>query len=199
MENRTIIQQIQPQCDNLYKNIKKVVNDQHRTHRDIVEHTGIPRSTIAKFLSGALSNPCVFYIAALCRYLNVSMDSLFDIEPPKQDTETNVAELQAKLEGAEKQIVLLKERSKLLESGIKERKPVIYGLAGLCVFLTVALLSYILMDINDPEHGLLTESTFSDRIGLICVLAVAVVLALLHFIAKIIIHRKRDKENDNLI
>ena len=71
MEKQTIIQQIQPQCDNLYKSIKDAAMTQHRTHREIVERTGVPRSTVAKFLSGALASPSVFYIAALCKYLNL--------------------------------------------------------------------------------------------------------------------------------
>lgn len=86
METRTIIQQIQPQCDNLYKNIKKAVNEQHKTHRDIVENTGVPRSTIAKFLSGALKSPGLYNVAAMCAYLGVSLDALFGINGAEGET-----------------------------------------------------------------------------------------------------------------
>ena len=185
MEKQTIIQQIQPNCDNLYKNIKEATKTQHKTHRDIVEHTGVPRSTVAKFLSGALSNPCVFYVAALCKYLHLSMDSLFDIAQPEEpEIETNVAELKAKLDGAEKQVALLKERSKLLEAGIAERKPIIYGLAGMCVFLSLIFVVYLFIDVADTAHGLVRNNQISP--ALIVIISAIVVTALVtgHSIAK---------------
>lgn len=197
MEKQTIIQQIQPQCDNLYKNIKDAAMTQHRTHREIVEHTGVPRSTVAKFLSGALASPSVFYIAALCKYLNLSMDGLFDTEPQSEREAGENADLQAKLNSAEQQIRHLNEKCGMLQAGIKERKPVIYGLAGLCIFLSVALCGYIALDISDMEHGFFTENGLSVMGGVLCIFLVSVVLALLHFAAKA--KRKKDNEKDNLI
>ena len=137
MEKQTIIQQIQPQCDNLYKNIKAAAIAQHRTHREIVEHTGVPRSTVAKFLSGALASPSVFYIAALCKYLHLSMDGLFYTDPQCEREAGENADLQAKLNSAEQQIKHLNDKCGMLQAGIRERKPVIYGLAGLCIFLSL--------------------------------------------------------------
>lgn len=197
MEKQTIIQQIQPQCDNLYKNIKAAAIAQHRTHREIVEHTGVPRSTVAKFLSGALASPSVFYIAALCKYLNLSMDGLFDTEPQSEREAGENADLQAKLNSAEQQIKHLNEKCGMLEAGIRERKPVIYGLAGLCIFLSVALCGYIALDISDMEHGFFTENGLSVMGGVLCIFLVSVVLALLHFAAKA--KRKKDNEKENLI
>lgn len=197
MEKQTIIQQIQPQCDNLYKNIKAAAIAQHRTHREIVEHTGVPRSTVAKFLSGALASPSVFYIAALCKYLNLSMDGLFDTEPQSEREAGENADLQAKLNSAEQQIKHLNEKCGMLEAGIRERKPVIYGLAGLCIFLSVALCGYIALDISDMEHGFFTENGLSVMGSVLCIFLVSVVLALLHFAAKA--KRKKDNEKENLI
>lgn len=197
MEKQTIIQQIQPQCDNLYKNIKDAAIAQHRTHREIVEHTGVPRSTVAKFLSGALASPSVFYIAALCKYLNLSMEGLFDTEPQSEREAGENADLQAKLNSAEQQIKHLNEKCRMLQAGIRERKPVIYGLAGLCIFLSVALCGYIALDISDREHGFFTENGLSVMGGVLCIFLVSVVLALLHFSAKA--KRKKDNEKENLI
>lgn len=183
MEKQTIIQQIQPQCDNLYKNIKKAVNEQHKTHREIVEHTGIPRSFVAKFLSGALASPSVFYIAALCKYLNLSMDGLFYTEPQCEREAGENAELQAKLNSAEQQIKHLNEKCGMLEAGIRERKPVIYGLAGLCIFLSVALCGYIALDISDRDHGLFVANRFPVIGCALCILIGAAVFGFLYYIA----------------
>lgn len=191
MEKQTIIQQIQPQCDNLYKNIKDAAIAQHRTHREIVEHTGVPRSTVAKFLSGALASPSVFYIAALCKYLNLSMDGLFDIEPQSERDAGENADIQVKLNGAEQRIKHLNEKCGMLQAGIRERKPVIYGLAGLCIFLSVALCGYIALDISDREHGLFVASRFPVIGCALCILIGAAVFGFLYYIAKS--RRKEDK------
>lgn len=184
MEKQTIIQQIQPQCDNLYKNIKAAAIAQHRTHREIVEHTGVPRSTVAKFLSGALASPSVFYIAALCKYLNLSMDGLFDTEPQCEREAGENADLQAKLNSADQQIKHLNEKCRMLQAGIKERKPVIYGLAGLCIFLSAALCGYIALDISDRKHGLFVANRFPIIGCALCILIGAAVFGFLYYIAK---------------
>lgn len=184
MEKQTIIQQIQPQCDNLYKNIKAAAIAQHRTHREIVEHTGVPRSTVAKFLSGALASPSVFYIAALCKYLNLSMDGLFDTEPQCEREAGENADLQAKLNSADQQIKHLNEKCRMLQAGIKERKPVIYGLAGLCIFLSAALCGYIALDISDRKHGLFVANRFPVIGCALCILIGAAVFGFLYYIAK---------------
>lgn len=191
MEKQTIIQQIQPQCDNLYKNIKDAAMTQHRTHREIVEHTGVPRYTVAKFLSGALASPSVFYIAALCKYLNLSMDGLFDTEPRSEQEAGENADLQAKLNSAEQQIRHLNEKCGMLQAGIKERKPVIYGLAGLCIFLSVSLCGYIALDISDRDHGLFVANRFPVIGCALCILIGAAVFGFLYYIAKS--RRKKDK------
>lgn len=196
MEKQTIIQQIQPNCDNLYKNIKEATKTQHKTHRDIVEHTGVPRSTVAKFLSGALSNPCVFYVAALCKYLSLSMDSLFDIAPLQEPESGNTAELQAKLDGAEKQVALLKERSKILEAGIAERKPIIYGLAGMCVFLSLIFVVYLFIDVADTAHGLIRNNRISPALIVIILAIVVTALGTAHSIAKQKAKTKRTDKNE---
>lgn len=191
MEKQTIIQQIQPQCDNLYKNIKDAAMTQHRTHREIVEHTGVPRSTVAKFLSGALASPSVFYIAALCKYLHLSMDGLFYTDQKCEREAGENADLQAKLNSAEQQIKHLNDKCGMLQAGIRERKPVIYGLAGLCIFLSVALCGYIALDISDREHGLFVASRFPVIGCALCILIGAAVFGFLYYIAKS--RRKEDK------
>ena len=172
---QTIIQTIQPQCNTLHLKIKDAKDRQHETNQSIADHTGIPISNIAKFFSGSLASPSVFYVAAICIHLHLSLDDLMEItQPPKEpDTETNVAELQAKLDGTEKQIALLKEKCKILEDGIKERKPIIYGLAGLCIFLSVSLMTYLIIDIGNKSFGFFR----SDRTSVVGIVMIIVLLA----------------------
>lgn len=198
MEKQTIIQQIQPQCDNLYKNIKKAVNEQHKTHREIVEHTGIPRSSVAKFLSGALANPCVFYIAAICKYLNLSMDGLFDIEQSKEpDTGAIVAELEAQLDRANSELELVKHHNDFLESEIKHKTETNHGLlvsnrsTSLLLFLvTLALFTYLVMDIGAGGFGFFRD----DKISLFGIVMIVLLMTAFYILAEIIIKRRNKGE-----
>lgn len=196
---QTIIQQIQPQCNTLHLKIKDEKDRQHETSQSIADHTGIPISNVAKLFSGSLSSPSVFYIAAICVYLHLSLDGLMEIMPPKEPDTGTVAELQNKLNSAEQQIEHLSEKCRMLEDGIKERKPVIYALAGLCIFLSVAMCSYIVMDISNMDFGFFTAENRVERLGLLAVAVIAVILTAMQFIEKARTKRKKDKDNDNLI
>ena len=121
MEKQTIIQQIQPNCNNLYQRIKDEARNQHKTHRNLVETTGIPQYTIAKFFSGRLSSPGVYDVAAICIDLGLSLDELMGVAPPPappaNDTAVEITELKGKLAKAEAEVKLLKERCKIYEAG----------------------------------------------------------------------------------
>lgn len=196
MEKQTIIQQIQPNCDNLYKNIKEAAKTQHKTHRDIVEHTGIPRSSVAKFLSGALSNPCVFYVAAICKYLNLSMDKLFDIALPEEpDAGETVAMLQAQLDHANSELKLVKHHNDFLESEIKNKTETNRGLmvsnrsTSLLLFLvTLALFTYLVMDIGTGGFGFFRD----DKISPFGIVMIVLLMTAFYILAEIII-KKRNK------
>lgn len=198
MEKQTIIQQIQPNCDDLYKKIKNAAVAQHRTHRDIVENTGVPRSTVAKFLSGAISNPGVFFISALCIYLGLSLDELMGITPtpPEQDASAvEIAELKGKLAKAEAEVAMLKGSCKIYQNGIAERKPVIYGLTGLCIFLSMAFVTYLLIDISDSAHGFIRPNQPVSPVFVLLVLAIiSTAFITVHSVVKKIMKSKRSGE-----
>lgn len=201
MEKKTIIQQIQPNCDNLYKRIKDETTAQHKTHRDIIENTGVSRSTVAKFLSGALSNPGIFGVSAICIYLGLSLDELMGIASPpaspESDTAVEIAELKGKLAKAEAEVSLLKDRSKLLEAGIAERKPMLYGLAGLCIFLSLVFVLYLFIDISDAEHGFIRNNAVSPALVILILAIVCTSLGTAHSIAKRKANTKRNGESEH--
>lgn len=200
MEKQTIIQQIQPNCDSLYKQIKAAANAQHKTHKDIVENTGVARSTVAKFLSGAISNPGVFFVAPLCIYLGLSLDELMGITTPpapQEETAVEIAELKGKLAKAEAETALLKERSKLLEAGIAERKPMLYGLAGLCIFLSLVFVVYLFVDISDADHGFIRNNRVSPALVVLILAIVVTALFTAHSVTKRKAEMKRNGENES--
>ena len=191
---QTIIQQIQPQCDNLYKKMKHEKDMQHKTNRSLAERTGIPISTTAKFFSGTLSNPGIFSVTAWCIDLSLSLDVLMGISRENEsECVARIAELEAELASEKRENELLKNQNKQLEAGIAERKPIIYGLAGLCLLLAFAVLAYIIIDMSNLNFGFFRADNFGNSLTVLTLGFGILIVAALHIITK----NKAKNKNDN--
>lgn len=159
---QTIIQQIQPQCDSLHINMKHEKDIQGKTNRELAERSGVPLSTTAKFFSGALSNPGIFSVAALCIALGLSLDVLMGVKPETHTKDTErIIELERLLDRKEHDLKQSEILNGYLADGIKERKPLIYGLTILCTLLTLSLMTYLMMDMGNGNFGFFTHNGVS--------------------------------------
>lgn len=197
MENApmTIIQQIQPQCDTLHIKMKEQKDANHETNQSVADSTGIPISNIAKFFSGALANPSVFYMAAICIYLGLSLDKLLGITPEKdsEDKDARIAELEAQLDHANRELELVKHHSKYLEEGLAERKSNFSSLTTMCAVLIVPLVMYLVIDISNANFGFFRYNNDIPVVGIIIaiVIIVSIVMLTIH-----IIKEKKNKHNN---
>lgn len=152
------------------------------TNKSVSGKSGVPISSVAKFFSGALTNPSFFMVGSIAEALGVSLDELAGIS--STEPEPDLA-MQSRLEAAEQELLLTKRYAIRLESGLDERKPVIYGLVGLCIFLALAFGAYVVMDIRDTEHGLIRGgSTVSPLLYLLLIAIISTGLVTAHHIAK---------------
>lgn len=195
---KTIIQQIQPQCDTLYLKMKDQKDAQRETNQSVADNTGIPISNIAKFFSGTLANPSVFYMAAICIFLGLSLDELLGITPAKStdDKDARIAELETQLDHAQKELELVKHHSKYLEEGIAERKANYSSLTAMCGVLIVPLVIYLIIDISNSNFGFFRADSTSALGPIIAiVVVVAIVLLTIHIIKeRKNTHNKKDAE-----
>lgn len=58
---KSIIRQIQSQCDTLHIKMKHQKDARRETNQSVTDNTGILISNVAKFFSGSLANPSMFY------------------------------------------------------------------------------------------------------------------------------------------
>lgn len=195
---KTIIQQIQPQCDTLHIKMKDQKDAQRETNQSVADNTGIPISNIAKFFSGTLANPSVFYMAAICIFLGLSLDDLLGITPAKStdDKDARIAELETQLDHAQKELELVKHHSKYLEEGIAERKANYSSLTAMCGVLIVPLVIYLIIDISNSNFGFFRADSISALGPIIAiVVVVAIVLLTIHIIKeRKNTHNKKDAE-----
>lgn len=179
-----ILQEISDRCDRLPAALREEKERQHYTYPQIAQATGVPEHTVGKFFSGTLANPSVFHVAAYCILLHVSLDSLFGIANPQTDSQ-----LRQELAVTKMALAKTEEQVSIYKSGIKERKPLIYGLCGLCIAMFLMLATYICLDALAPSMGLIQQGSVSP---VIVVGGFAVVCACL-YLAHTVVKRGRKK------
>ena len=199
--DQTIIQKIQPQCDNLHIALRNQKEIMHMTNQDVADITGLPLSNVAKFFSGNLSSPNVFNVMAVCICLNQSLDELFGNKSGKAQDDglkAKVLELEAENNQLKKELAFelkLEDKNektvKHLEDELKVQTRVITGLVALCAIMTFSLLIYLVFDINSPEHGFVKETHVSPALLIIIAVIVAAIGVAIYSASKII-KRKKD-------
>lgn len=168
---QTIVYQLQPLCDDLHVKMKREKDLQGKTNRGIADRTGVPLSTTAKFFSGSISSPGVLPVAAFSIDLGLSLDEMLGIAPTTGSEK--LGQLETQLERANSELDLLRHHNEVLESGLSDRKPVIFGLTTVCLLLAVALIGYLTMDISNLNFGFFTH----EGVSVVGIAVVALLLA----------------------
>ena len=211
-QNSTIVAQMQPIFDALPEKLKGEKNRRGLTNQQLSDISGVPIATTSRIIAGAVTNPGIFHIAALCAAMNISIDALMGIPQPG----SSAAELDAIRQELEHKTELLAEkeatvgrlldRSRILENGILVRdeqiqrqeedirrkdaeikavrnsyKPLVYGLCGLCILLTIVWGIYVVLDARQPDVGLVRTGAISPLVWIGAAAVVVLLVMLLHF------------------
>lgn len=194
---KTIIQEIQPQCDNLYKMLKEQKEHLHITNQEISDQTGIPLSNIAKFFSGSLSHPSVFYVMAICICLKQSLDVLLgNTREPLDATaaEKRIKELEVENILLKQEVKFDKKYTDKLETMLEERKTIIISSLALAAVFAFAFLTYLSIDLTNPQIGFIRHDGISPSIIIIAVAIVAAIGQTVYFVVKH--HKNKPKKDD---
>lgn len=199
-QNSTIVAQMQPIFDALPEKLKGEKNRRGLTNQQLSDISGVPIATTSRILAGAVSNPGIYHIAPLCAALGVSLDGLMGVAPPPGDDAAELAALRQELAHREeiiaekdKSVALLQERSYMMEREIRALnaqmaetrrtwKPMLYGLCGLCILLTVVWGIYVVLDARQPDVGLIRAGAIYPLIWIGAAAVVVLLVMLLHFI-----------------
>lgn len=202
MENRQIIQQIAKTCENLPVKMKQAKEEQHKTNQQIIDSTGVCESAVKKFFSGHLTGPSIYDVTAIAIDLDLSLDELMELSPPKQDQSAEIERLKAEISHKEEMlaekdnaITRLEERSHMMDkeiSAVRDNwKHVTYGAAGLAVLFGVFLMIYVFMDMRNPSIGLFQSGHTAPIVYAAAFSIVCAVLFVWHTMVKRRIERKR--------
>lgn len=202
MEEKTIIQKINPICENLPKKMKMVKEQQRKTNQQIIDSTGISESTVKKFFSGHLNGPSIYDVTAIAIDLGLSLDELMELTPPKEDNEDELSKL--KIELAHKEELLTEkerivsvsqERVRAMQRELyhvrRDWRSVAYAASSMAVLLGFFLMVYVVLDARNPNMGLFRRQEISP---IVYVAAFSIVLVLF-VIARLFIKRKVGDKN----
>lgn len=208
MENRQIIQQIAETCENLPTKMKQAKEDQHKTNQQIINSTGLSESMVKKFFSGHLSGPSIYDVTAIAIDLNLSLDELMELSPPKQDQSAEIERLKTEISHKEElisekdnAISRLEERSHMMDKEISavryNWKHVTYGAAGLAMMFGLFLMIYVSLDMRNPNLGLIQEGHTSPIVYVAAILIVGAFLSIWHTIRLQRMEKKKNADNPN--
>ena len=198
-QDTPIVAQMQPAFDALPEKLKAEKNRQGLTNQQLSDISGVPIATTCRILAGAVANPGLFHIAPICAAMGVSLDGLVGAASPPADDAAELAALrqelghkEALLAEKDKAVDLLRERSGMMEQEIRRLntqlqetrrtwKPLLYGLCGLCILLTIVWGVYVVLDAQQPDIGLIRSGAVSPLIWIGAAAVVVLLIMLLHF------------------
>lgn len=181
-KNSTISEQMRPAFDAFPEELRRGRIRRAVTIQQLSDESGVPIATVNRILTGAVINPGIFSVAPVCAALGLSLDGLLGIGSPPDGGSAQIERMQetlnhrAELLGERQQAVdLLRERSAMMEREIQTLnaqiaetrrtwKPLLYGLCGLCILLTAVWGVYVMLDVRQPDVGLIRTDAVSPLI-----------------------------------
>lgn len=172
--------ELQPQFDEYLGKMRRAKNSKGYTLQDLADLTGVPYNSICEANSGRAKQPLLFYEAAKCKVLGLSLDDLCGLRGSE-----DVAQLADKVRELEiENTRLTGDVRRLTEVGAEKDKriyshrPMLYALVGICVILALSLVGYMIFDASITTAGLFKSagtSVFAIVLMLVILLALVVV------------------------
>nr|DAU96463.1 MAG TPA: Cro/C1-type HTH DNA-binding domain protein [Caudoviricetes sp.] len=113
------------------------------TNQDIIDGTGISESAVKKFMSGGTKVPSLDTAAAICKYLDVSIDDAYDIAGEDAMT-AKLQDLQDALEAKTCDLTAAQEKLAYQEHSLRMHRIVTMILLALLALVVIALIADLL-------------------------------------------------------
>lgn len=182
-EDRKIsaMSELQPYFDSYLEKMRKAKNSSGLTLQELSDLSGVPYNNICDTNSGRTKQPLLFYEAAKCKALGLSLNALCGLDEPQQ---SDFAQQQRIHELELKTVQQAGDVRRLTEVGIEKDKrlyshrPILYALVAMCVILTMALIGYMIFDASITTAGLFKSagtSVFAIVLIIVVLLSLVVV------------------------
>lgn len=182
------IQELEPYISAYQGKIRKAKDASGMTLEELAERSGVSDSAVRRLYAGTQTDPKLYYSAALCKTLGLSLDEMFGLEQPTDSP----SELQERCHKLELENVRLTAANEAQRAQIKSAHAISYLLAFFCTLLAVSLIVYLVIDSQITDAGIIRSGKLSVMAWLFIALIVAAILAAGFTILRIV--RKERKE-----
>ena len=176
---------LQPYLDEYPAKIRKAKNASGLTLQELSDLSGVPYNNICDTNAGRVKHPLLFYAAATCKVLNLSLNELVGLDDHPNTQRIHDLELEmARLKGETKRF---EELNAMLTAQAARNRMIIFMLLGVCALLLVSVIGYVILDIRVTTAGLFQSaktSALTVFLGLVVLAAVCSIGYAVHAIHK---------------
>lgn len=173
--------ELQPYFDSYLEKMRKAKNSSGLTLQELSDLSGVPYNNICDTNSGRTKQPLLFYEAAKCKTLGLSLNALCGLDEPRMSDfaqQQRIHELELKNVQQAGDVRRLTEVNVEKDNRLYSHRPMLYALIAMCVILTMALIGYMIFDASVTTAGLFKSartSTFAILLIIIVLLSLVVI------------------------
>lgn len=176
---------LQPYLDEYPAKLRKAKNASGFTLQELSDLSGVPYNNVCDTNAGRVKQPLLFYAAATCKVLNLSLNELVGLDDHPNTQRIHDIELEiARVKGDTKR---LEELNAMLTAQAARYRTIIFMLLGVCALLLVSVIGYVILDIQITTDGIFQSaktSTLAVFLGLVVIAAVVSIGYAVHTIHK---------------
>lgn len=179
--------ELKPYFDKYLDQVRKAKNRNGCTLQELSDLSGVPYNNVCDTNSGRMKLPLLFYEAAKCKVLGLSLDALCGLEAPESTgaDRQRIHELElgnARKDGEIGRLNAVADGNKLhaadLAARIASLQSLVLTLAGFCALLVLVVIGYMIFDARILTAGLFQSAGLSAFAVLLALLVVAAVAAI---------------------
>lgn len=173
--------ELQPYFDSYLEKMRKAKNSSGLTLQELSDLSGVPYNNICDTNSGRTKQPLLFYEAAKCKTLGLSLNALCGLDEPRMSDlaqQQRIHELELENVQQAGDVRRLTEVNVEKDKRLYSHRPMLYALIAMCVILTMALIGYMIFDASVTTAGLFKSartSTFAILLIIIVLLSLVVI------------------------
>lgn len=168
---------LQPYLDEYPAKLRKAKNASGFTLQELSDLSGVPYNNVCDTNAGRVKHPLLFYAAATCKVLNLSLNELVGLDEQPDTQYVHELELEnVRLSGEVKH---LQEMNAGMKKQVETHTRTIYMLIGVCSILLCAVVWYVIFDIQVETAGIFRSagtSIFAGVLALILNASVATII-----------------------
>ena len=178
------MQNMQPYFDAYQEEVRRAKNSSGLTLQELSDKTGVPYNNICTVNAGTMKQPLLYYSAATCKVLGLSLDKLFGL--PRDDTR-ELADAKAVNHKLEIENACAKKDVEYHKRMNAVYRPLTFCLVGVCAILLCATIGYVIFDIQLKNIGLFRSGGLTVLAVFLAIVVLAAV-ALIAFAVKTVVH-----------